>query len=113
MDKIAIWLTYDLGVGGDFQGMYSWLDDNEAVECGNNVSFLKYKLTKQIKADKELVELIKSDLLEKVKFIPSNRIYIIWRSLEKGNIIGNFIIGKRKSSPWEGYGTKVDNTIDG
>ncbi|MDR0845353.1 MAG: hypothetical protein LBN71_09030 [Tannerella sp.] len=26
MEK-AIWLNYDLGVGGDFQGLYSWLDD--------------------------------------------------------------------------------------
>jgi hypothetical protein len=36
MKKIAIWFTYDLGVGGDFQGLYSWLDDREAIECGNN-----------------------------------------------------------------------------
>jgi len=26
--------------------------------------------------------------------------------------IGSFIIGKRKANPWEGYGTKTENSID-
>jgi hypothetical protein len=28
----------------------------------------------------------------------------------KKKIKGSFLIGKRKASPWEGYGEKTDNT---
>jgi hypothetical protein len=113
MNSVAIWFTYDLGVGGDFQSMYAWLDDHEAIECGNNVAFLKYKYSDAIKSDKALDEILIKELNGKIKFNPTNRIYIIRKSLEKGKTIGSYIIGKRKANPWEGYGSKTDNTIDG
>ncbi|GHT44915.1 hypothetical protein AGMMS49965_21390 [Bacteroidia bacterium] len=107
--EVAIWMSYDLGVGGDFEGLYAWLDDHGAIECGNNVAYFKYKPT--FDTDKELANSLKKDLSEKVKFAPTNRIYIVRRT-EKGKSIGTFIVGKRKASPWEGFGTKTNNTID-
>ena len=39
----ALWLSYDLGVKGDYEGLYAWLDDHNAEECGNSVAFLHYE----------------------------------------------------------------------
>jgi hypothetical protein len=115
MKKIAIWLTYDLGVGGDFQGLYSWLDDREAIECGNNNAYFKYSFPDTIASDAQLSEALRAELEEKVSFKAGNRIYIIKKSLDAdkhGKFIGSFVIGKRKASPWEGFGTKFETTID-
>jgi len=115
MKKIVIWLTYDLGVGGDFQGLYSWLDDNNAIECGNNNAFFSYSYPENIKTDDNFVEFLKNELENKIKFNPGNRIYIVRKSIDinkNGKSIGNFIIGKRKANPWEGFGTKTENSID-
>jgi len=112
MANIAIWLSYDLGVSGDFQGLYSWLDDHEATECGNSMAFLKFNYPASVSNDAQLDEFIKTDLDEKVKFAPTNRIYIIRKSIDKQKTIGNYLVGKRKANPWEGYGTKTTNTVD-
>jgi len=115
MKKIAIWLTYDLGVGGDFQGLYSWLDDKDAIECGNNNAYFTFSFSDTINSDTQLLEILKKDLEGKVSFKAGNRIYIVRKSLDAskaGKSIGSFVIGKRKASPWEGYGTKTENTID-
>ena len=37
----TIWISYDLGVSGDYEGMYEWLDDHSATECGSSVAFVK------------------------------------------------------------------------
>jgi len=111
MEK-AIWLNYDLGVGGDFQNLYSWLDDHEATECGNNTAFFKYDFPDDIKTDEDLSRYLENDISKTVNFLPTNRIYIIRKSLDNNNIKGSFIIGKRKATPWEGFGTKVENLID-
>jgi hypothetical protein len=107
--KKAVWISYDLGIKGDYQGLYSWLDDHEAIECGNSVAFIQYKVE-----DDLLKELLK-DLKANVDFKPGDRVYVVRRETVDGKklVRGKFIIGKRKSNPWEGYGTKVDDSIDG
>jgi hypothetical protein len=44
----ALWLSYDLGVKGDYEGLYAWLDDHNAEECGNSVAFLHYEYCTEI-----------------------------------------------------------------
>ena len=39
----VMWMSYDLGVKGDYEGLYAWLDDHDAKECGNSVAFLRYE----------------------------------------------------------------------
>jgi hypothetical protein len=112
MKKIAIWLTYDLGVGGDFQGLYSWLDDKKSIECGNNNAYFKYSFSDAITSDDQLLAALKAELEEKVSFKAGNRIYIIRKSIDTGKSTGSFVIGKRKANPWEGFGTKSEATID-
>ena len=40
--KKAIWISYDLEFGGDYEGLYRWLANHEAVECGDGVTFFIY-----------------------------------------------------------------------
>ena len=98
MEK-AIWLAYDLGIKGDYEGLYSWLDDHEAKECGDNVAFLKYD------TQDNLVEQLKQDLSTYVKLSKSDRIYLIWKENDK--LRGHYLFGKRKAAPWTGYGSQT------
>lgn len=43
MEK-SYWLSYDLGVGGNYDKLYGWLDDHNAVPCGDSVAFEKEML---------------------------------------------------------------------
>ena len=117
MKKMRFWLTYDLGIGGDFSSMYSWLDDNNAIECGNNNALIdNYEYPDTVTTDEQFAVFLKNELEEKVRFnLGKDRIYAAWVSIDvtrNGRGIGTFIIGKRKASPWEGFGEKTENTID-
>jgi hypothetical protein len=117
--KVSIWMTYDLGVGGDYQGLYAWLDDHEAIECGDGTAYIKYDVPDSVTSDKDLVACLQKDIKERVD-IPQNdtkyRIYIVRKSLEKdkkNRPVGSFVIGRRKANPWVGFGTKnVKNAPD-
>lgn len=98
--KKAIWLSFDLGVKGDYEGLYAWLDDHEAIECGDSIAFFNFN----VKNQENLIEELKNDLSKNINFSKRDRVYVIWKIDNK--IKGNFIFGKRKASPWEGYGAK-------
>lgn len=100
----AIWLSFDLGIGGDYPGLYKWLDNHKAIECGNNLAFLKYPI--DTSKENEIPTVIKNDIKKTVKVRPGDRMYIVRRekSGTSSAIRGEFIFGKRKSKPWEGYG---------
>ncbi|OAV68899.1 hypothetical protein Barb6XT_00763 [Bacteroidales bacterium Barb6XT] len=102
--KKAVWITYDLGVRGDYTSLYAWLDDHQATECGDSTAFFNY----EYKESKPFIEQIQEDLRSKVKIESGNRIYIIRN--EEGKTKGTFLIGKRKANSWEGYGEKTDDT---
>lgn len=95
----SIWISYDLGVKGDYPSLYAWLDNNGAIECGDSIAFLKY----EAQPNEDFPEKIKQDLKSKISFSKTDRVYLIWRTAE-GGIKGRFIIGKRKAAPWQGYG---------
>lgn len=95
------WLSYDLGVGGDYDGLYAWLDDHNAKPCGQSVAFFAYS-TKRRDIDRALAE----ELNESVNLRPGNRLYIVREKETDGEstIAGTFIYGKRNAAPWEGFG---------
>lgn len=107
MEK-TIWLVYDLGVTGDYSGLYTWLDDLDAKEIGNNAAVLTYTY------QRNLIDEIKNDLVSKVSFGSNDRIYLIHKVEENGSskVAGEFIIGNRKAAPWVGYGENVLNFAD-
>lgn len=95
--KCRVWLSYDLGVKGDYENMYYWLDQREAKECGDSMAtfLFQYSELNNIKSE------VRSSLEEVVNFSRKDRVYLIYRNPDN-TYSGNFIIGTRKSSPWEG-----------
>lgn len=94
----AIWISFDLGIEGDYKGLYKWLDKNNAVECGDNFAYIR----KSIDSTIDLPKKIKDEIKEDVSIKKGDRIYIIYRNVEK-KVKGDFIFGSRKRSPWEGF----------
>jgi hypothetical protein len=98
---IGLWISYDLGVEGDYQGLYGWLDSKKALECGDSMAFMKMKLNSY----ESLIDDIKRELKESVSLKKGDRIYLICFDNKK-IIRGRFILGKRKRSPWEGFSSE-------
>jgi hypothetical protein len=99
--KKAVWLTFDLGIQGDYQSLYQWLDTQQAIECGDNVAFVNFEYD----GKGDLANQIKESLKNTIKEDSKTRIYVIWRQKDKG-VKGRFIFGQRKSPPWAGYAPK-------
>ncbi len=98
MKPSRYWLSFDLGVRGDYEALYEWLDALDAKECGDSVAtFLSEKTREEIA--EEISQLLGSD--KKV------RVYII--ELKRG---GRFILGKRKHTPWAGYAQLATEEVD-
>lgn len=95
--KTWVWISFDLGVSGDYEGMYTWLDNHGAKECGDNVAFLKYE------PQGDLVEALKKSLKNSVDLTKKSRVYVIYRT-EGSRLRGVFLFGKRRRAPWTGYG---------
>jgi len=102
--KSAIWVSYDLGVQGDYPGIYSWLDEHQAIECGDNLAFLNYEYSGS------LLEALTADLKKSVEMTKRTRIYVIYRDQETKKMKGNFIFGGRKAAPWSGFAIAVGSS---
>lgn len=92
-------LSFDLGLRGNFEDLYEWLDSIGAKECGDSVAtFVTEKNREQI------TEELSTLLGEKA------RVYIIGKL--DGKAGGRFIFGKRKRAPWSGYGGFIPEAED-
>lgn len=97
--KFRYWLSFDLGLRGNFEDLYEWLDTIDAKECGDSVAtFVTEKNREQI------TEELSTLLGEKA------RVYIIGKF--DGKVRGRFIVGKRKRAPWAGYGGFIPEAED-
>ena len=99
--KNAIWISYDLGVRGDYEGLYSWLDEHNAIECGDSLAFLDYTYKGS------LLESVKSELASAIAQTKQTRIYLIYRERVTKKMKGTFIFGGRRAPPWSGYAARV------
>ena len=97
----SLWLSFDLGVKGDYESLYAWLDNHQATECGDDVAFVKYEVPEG-SAD-EMLRRVTKDLKESIDFSKSDRIYVAYLG-DDGTLKGRFVVGKRKAAPWQGYG---------
>jgi hypothetical protein len=104
--KNAVWLSFDLGIQGDYEGFYTWLDSKAARECGDSLAFLNYE------HEGELPEDLRADLERAVKFGSRSRIYAIYLDPTSKKMKGKFLYGKRKSPPWTGYGPQGGDEED-
>jgi hypothetical protein len=103
--KHFVWLSFDLGVKGDYEGMYRWLDSHKAKECGDSVACFWYEHSG------ELLQKIKKDLSSSVELNDKKvRIYVI--RLIDGKMKGKFIFGNRRSAPWTGHAETSEESDD-
>ena len=86
-----IWLSFDLGVRGDYSALYTWLDDKGAEECGSSVATLRFTY------DGDLVESPKSEIENTISLGKQSRIYVVYK--HDGQSKGKYIVGRRKRSP--------------
>jgi hypothetical protein len=96
--KKMVWISYDLGVKGDYEGLYAWLDNHNAKECGNSIAALEFEYSKVLPDE------LQKELSQSISFAKHDRVYIIWRDDRK--VKGRFLFGKRKAAPWSGYGSQ-------
>ena len=99
--KSAVWVCYDLGVQADYEGMYTWLDEHRAKECGDSLAFLNYEYSGS------LLQALTADLKKSVQITKRTRVYVIYREQDTKKMKGNFIIGGRKAPPWSGFAAAV------
>lgn len=95
--RSAIWICYDLGVRGDYGSLYTWLDDHEAKECGDNLAFLNYEHAGALALQ------LTAELRGLLQITKQTRIYLIYKDDQTKKIKGSFIIGGRKAAAWSGY----------
>jgi len=97
--KKVVWMSYDLGLRGDYEELYAWLDDQGAKECADGLAFFRYEIAE----DEDIAQKLKEDIAENVNLSKKDRIYVIFKSDEM-KMKGKFLFGKRKQAPWEGCG---------
>lgn len=108
MSKSTIWISFDLGVRGDYESLYAWLDERGAKECVNNMALLVYTYTGDLR------ESLKKDLAESIDIDKRTRIYAIYRDAPTKKMKGFFAFGARRASPWTGYfqgGQREDDEV--
>lgn len=93
-----IYLSFDLGLRGDYDGLYAWLDKYKAKECGAGLALLDYPDT-----GTEFMETLEKELLHEVAFDNNDRLYVVWRENDGSKLKGKFLRGNRKSAPWVGF----------
>jgi len=103
--KNGFWISYDLGLKGDYSGLYTWLDTVSAKECGDSIAFF----TKEYKGEQIITE-IKKEIREYVTLSKTDRIYLIFLEKESKKVKGKFLFGGRKRAPWEGYAKGIEGS---
>lgn len=89
------WLSYDIYDPNNYLRLYEWLDNLDAVECGNSVASFIFDGTKDD---------IKNNLFS-IGISEQDRMYLIYKD-NNNQWKGSFIIGKRKKNPpWFGVGS--------
>ena len=106
MKKAIIWLSYDLGLDGDYNGMYYFLDKYKSKECGDNIGIFSFQFSKDL--PKELM----SELRKYVKLRDFDRIYVVSSNENKKVTLAAFLSGKRKIAPWNGYSQPINDIND-
>ena len=91
------WMSFDCDASdsNNYRELYTWLEEHNALECGDSVAFIKgYSYNEDF--IKEITESLNS--------IPHiNKIYICSKDDGDGKFYGRFIKGSRGINKWKGY----------
>ena len=95
MPKQQVWISYDLGIQGDYESLYRWLDEHHAVECGDTVALIEFEYRQDLPRE------LHQALTSKVQLGPASRVYVLVGTND--GVRGGWLIGRRHRAPWEGY----------
>lgn len=105
--KAGIWISYDLGIRGDYPALYAWLDEHGAKSCGDSVAFLRYEW------DGDILVSLKKELLPLVEGNSNAILYVVRpREGDSKGAIGTFLTGRRRGAPWTGFGRVGKAEVD-
>lgn len=90
-----IWISYDLGIDGNYNRLYQVLDEVGAKECGDSLATVLLDAKSQFEP---LLKRLKTSIRPRA----SDRLYVIFPK-DDGGVTGKFIHGSRKRAPWTGY----------
>ena len=99
--KKFVWLSFDLGVKGDYEGLYAWLDSENARECGEALAGFDF----EVSDERRLPTLLKKALSDAVELDKRSRIYVVFYDSRARKVRGQFIFGSRRKPSWTGYGS--------
>src|SRR5690349_11839909 len=100
--KKNVFISYDFGLKGDYNGLFAWLDSQGAKECGGNLALIQREFDKN---DHNYVfDKLTDEIKLEVKIERNDRIYAIVRARD-GVLKGKFLFGGRKLAPWKGFAT--------
>jgi hypothetical protein len=103
----TVWISYDLGVRGDYEGLYAWLDAHDAKECGDSLAVLTFRYEGASLPDK-----LKADLKKNITTDKRTRIYVVYRDPATNKNKGKFIFGSRRAAAWKGFAPSDTATVD-
>lgn len=95
---MTFWIMFDLGVKGDYQNAYRWLDNHKAVECGNDLAAVP-----DYSYAEDFLKELTADLSSSINIEKKDKIYVIYKN-ESGQPVGKFIFGNRRFPRWAGCG---------
>jgi hypothetical protein len=96
------WISFDLGLMGDYSHIYEWLDAQNAEECGSG--------TAAVVSAKPLDAII-AEVQDLFKDTPRARVYILSRQPD-GRFGGKFIVGNRRKAPWSGFAVRDSSAVE-
>ena len=102
--KKGYWLSYDLGIKGDYTGLYTFLDAVEARECGDSIAYF------QKDYGDNFLKALTEELKNNVEISKTDRFYVVYIEPTTNKAKGKFLFGGRKRAPWEGYAGKSVST---
>ena len=104
--KTQMWVSYDLGVKGDYEGIYSCLASKNSKECGDSLAYIH-----SYEYQGDIDDHLRKDLVSSVQLGKRARIYVIFQRPD-GRYAGKFIFGGRKEAPWREYAPGNAGDID-
>ena len=104
--KQFVWMSFDLGVRGDYEGIYQFLAARSAKECGDSVAGFTFEFKK------DLISELTKELKAEVQLDKRSRVYLIFSDGSSNKYKGRFLVGQRKPPPWAGYAAYRDDEED-
>jgi len=96
------WLSFDLGLMGDYSHFYKWLDEQNAEECGSGTAAIVSTTS---------MDRFVGEIREVLKETPRARVYLLSR-LPDGRFGGKFVVGARRKAPWAGFAVRASDVVE-